>query len=301
MAEIRLRRSVLFVPANNARALEKARQLKADALILDLEDAVAPDAKPSARADAVSALAAGGFGERQVAVRLNALDTPWHQDDLEAFAGSACNALVIPKAESATQINALAAEMDRLGYPETTALWLMAETPRGVLDSRALCQAHPRVSVLILGTSDLSQRLRLPANARSGLTQARALCVLAAREAGIDVLDGVCLDLNDAQGFRAQCIDGRSLGFDGKTLIHPTQIEPANEIFSPSHTEISRAERIVDAWRRATADGQGLCVLEGQLIEHLHVRDAERILMLAQAIERHQSIGMTSTETSRPC
>ena len=286
MAEIRLRRSVLFVPANNARALEKARQLNADALILDLEDAVAPDAKPSARKDAVSALAAGGFGEHEVAVRLNAIDTPWHQDDLEAFAGSACHALVIPKAESATQINALAAEMDRLGYPETTALWLMAETPRGVLDSRALCQAHPRVSVLILGTSDLSRSLRLPANERSGLTQARALCVLAAREAGIEVLDGVCLDLKDAQGFRAQCIDGRNLGFDGKTLIHPTQIEPANEIFSPSHSEISRAERIVDAWRRATADGQGLCVLDGQLIEQLHVHDAERILMLAQTIGR---------------
>jgi Citrate lyase beta subunit len=284
MTEIRLRRSVLFMPADNTRAIEKARQLEADALILDLEDAVAPDAKPTARATAVAALNEGGFGNREVAIRVNATDTPWHTDDLEAFAACSCTALVIPKAESASQIQALAADMDRLGYPETTALWLMAETPRGVLDSRALCQAHPRVSVLIMGTSDLSQGLRLPLNAHAGLMQSRAICVLAAREAGIDVLDGVCLDLNDETALRAQCMDGRSLGFDGKTLIHPSQIDTANAVFSPSDTEVNHARRIVDAWQHATADGQGLCVLDGQLIEHLHVRDAERILALAEAI-----------------
>ena len=284
MTEIRLRRSVLFMPAHNTRAIEKARQLEADALILDLEDAVAPDAKPTARATAVAALTEGGFGNREVAIRVNATDTPWHTNDLEAFASCSCPALVIPKAESASQIQALAADMDRLGYPETTALWLMAETPRGVLDSRALCQAHPRVSVLIMGTSDLSQGLRLPLHAHAGLMQSRALCVLAAREAGIDVLDGVCLDLNDEAALRAQCMDGRSLGFDGKTLIHPSQIDTANAVFSPSDTEVNQARRIVDAWQCATADGQGLCVLDGQLIEHLHVRDAERILALAEAI-----------------
>ncbi len=284
MTEIRLRRSVLFMPADNTRAIEKARQLEADALILDLEDAVAPDAKPTARATAVAALTEGGFGNREVAIRVNATDTPWHTNDLEAFASCSCTALVIPKAESASQIQALAADMDRLGYPETTALWLMAETPRGVLDSRTLCQAHPRVSALIMGTSDLSQGLRLPLHAHAGLMQSRAICVLAAREAGIDVLDGVCLDLNDETALRAQCMDGRSLGFDGKTLIHPSQIDTANAVFSPSDTEVNQARRIVDAWQHATADGQGLCVLDGQLIEHLHVRDAERILALAEAI-----------------
>ena len=280
------RRSALFMPGHNERAIAKAKTLDCDVVILDLEDAVAPDTKLRARSTAQAALADGGFDPREIAIRVNGFGTEWMAEDLTAFHQVALDALVVPKAESAEDVFALGEQMDALGYRPDVELWLMAETPTGVLNARALCSAHPRVGALLIGTSDLAKCLRVPPSiGREGLIHALSHCVLAAREANIDVLDGVCLDLDHPELYQLQCEHGRSLGFDGKTLIHPSQIHIANEVFAPSSEAIERARSIMDAWRKALASGEGLCVLDGQLIENLHVEEAERTLALHQAIQ----------------
>lgn len=280
------RRSALFMPAHNERAIAKSRTLDCDVVILDLEDAVAPDSKTSARTTAQTALDEGGFNPREIAVRVNGIGSEWHMDDVSAFANLPLDALVLPKAEEPEEIYRLGEQMDALGYHPDVALWLMAETPTGVLNARALCRAHTRVEVLIMGTSDLAKCLRIPATIeREGLIHALSQCVLAAREAHIDVLDGVCLDLENTELYRAQCEQGRTLGFDGKTLIHPSQIALANRIFAPSEDEISHAQAITIAWNDAIAQGEGLCVLHGKLVENLHAEEATRILALSEAIQ----------------
>lgn len=280
------RRSALFTPAHNERAVAKAKTLDCDVIILDLEDAVAADTKLRARSTAQDALADGGFDPREITVRLNGFGTEWMTDDLNAFNQVTIDALVVPKAESAQDVFTLGEEMDALGYRPNVELWLMIETPTGVLNARALCTAHSRVGVLLIGTSDLAKCLRVPPTiGREGLVQALLHCVLAAREANIDVLDGVCLDLDHPELFQLQCEQGRSLGFDGKTLIHPSQIHKANEIFAPSCDVIEHARLIMDASHSALAAGEALCVLNGQLVENLHVEEAERILALHKAIQ----------------
>lgn len=280
------RRSALFMPAHNERAITKARTLDCDVVILDLEDAVAPDTKQRARNTAKAAVLDGGFDPREIAVRVNGIGTEWHTDDMTTFADSPLDALVVPKAESPADITRLGERMDALGYSPDVELWLMAETPTGVFNARELCQAHERVGALLMGTSDLSQCLRIPATIeREGLVYALSHCVLAAREANIDVLDGVCLDLANPEIYQVQCEQGRELGFDGKTLIHPSQITIANAVFAPSDHDIERANNIITAWNEALARGDGLCVLDGKLVENLHANEASRTIALHEAIQ----------------
>lgn len=280
------RRSALFMPAHNERAITKARTLDCDVVILDLEDAVAPDTKQRARNTAKAAVLDGGFDPREIAVRVNGIGTEWHTDDMTTFADSPLDALVVPKAESPADIKRLGERMDALGYSPDVELWLMAETPTGVFNARELCQAHERVGALLMGTSDLSQCLRVPATIeREGLVYALSHCVLAAREANIDVLDGVCLDLANPEIYQVQCEQGRELGFDGKTLIHPSQITIANAVFAPSDHDIERANNIITAWNEALARGDGLCVLDGKLVENLHANEASRTIALHEAIQ----------------
>lgn len=280
------RRSALFMPAHNERAITKARTLDCDVVILDLEDAVAPDTKQRARNTAKAAVLDGGFDPREIAVRVNGIGTEWHADDITTFADSPLDALVVPKAESPADITRLGELMDALGYSPDVELWLMAETPTGVFNARELCQAHERVGALLMGTSDLSQCLRVPATIeREGLVYALSHCILAAREANIDVLDGVCLDLANPEIYQVQCEQGRELGFDGKTLIHPSQITIANAVFAPSDHDIERANNIITAWNEALARGDGLCVLDGKLVENLHANEASRTIALHEAIQ----------------
>ncbi len=280
------RRSALFMPAHNERAITKARTLDCDVVILDLEDAVAPDTKQRARNTAKAAVLDGGFDPREIAVRVNGIGTEWHADDITTFADSPLDALVVPKAESPADITRLGERMDALGYSPDVELWLMAETPSGVFNARELCQAHERVGALLMGTSDLSQCLRIRATIeREGLVYALSHCVLAAREANIDVLDGVCLDLANPEIYQVQCEQGRELGFDGKTLIHPSQITIANAVFAPSDHDIERANNIITAWNEALARGDGLCVLDGKLVENLHANEASRTIALHEAIQ----------------
>ena len=274
------------MPAHNERAITKARTLDCDVVILDLEDAVAPDTKQRARNTAKAAVLDGGFDPREIAVRVNGIGTEWHTDDMTTFADSPLDALVVPKAESPADIKRLGERMDALGYSPDVELWLMAETPTGVFNARELCQAHERVGALLMGTSDLSQCLRVPATIeREGLVYALSHCVLAAREANIDVLDGVCLDLANPEIYQVQCEQGRELGFDGKTLIHPSQITIANAVFAPSDHDIERANNIITAWNEALARGDGLCVLDGKLVENLHAEEASRTIALHEAIQ----------------
>ena len=280
------RRSALFMPAHNERAITKARTLDCDVVILDLEDAVAPDTKQRARNTAKAAVLDGGFDPREIAVRVNGIGTEWHTDDMTTFADSPLDALVVPKAESPADITRLGERMDALGYSPDVELWLMAETPTGVFNARELCQANERVGALLMGTSDLSQCLRVPATIeREGLVYALSHCILAAREANIDVLDGVCLDLANPEIYQVQCEQGRELGFDGKTLIHPSQITIANAVFAPSDHDIERANNIITAWNEALARGDGLCVLDGKLVENLHANEASRTIALHEAIQ----------------
>ena len=281
-----LKRSALFMPANNLRAILKAKTLACDAIILDLEDSIAPDKKVQARHSAKKEITEKGFAPRELAIRVNGLGTPWHKEDLAAFVSNSLNALVIPKAESPEEIRLLGDYMNQIGYPEQVRLWLMAETPLGVLNINALCQAHPRISTIFMGTSDLAKCLRVRQTPnRDGLVQALSTCVLAARAANLDILDGVCLDFTDSKLFESQCIQGKTLGFDGKTLIHPSQIEICNQVFAPTEEDVARSQEIVLAFQEAQLKGEGLCALNGTLIENLHLEEAKQILKLAETIQ----------------
>ena len=284
-SELRPRRSVLYMPAANARALEKAKTLPADALIFDLEDAVAPDAKAAARAQACGAAKAGGYGKREIVIRANGLDTAWGRDDIAAAAQSGADAILIPKVESAAQVNAAEAAMARAGAPATMQLWCMMETPLGILRAEEVARSSPRMTVLVAGTSDLTKDLRarhtrdrLPMQASLGLL------LLAGRAYGKTVLDGVHLDLDDEAGFVAQCEQGLAMGFDGKTLIHPKQVEPCNAVFAPKPEEVALAKRIIEAFAEAERAGKGVVLVDGKLIENLHVENARRTLAIAEAI-----------------
>ncbi len=283
-AALRPRRSVLYMPAANARALEKAKAIAADALIFDLEDAVAPDAKPEARNQAVAAAASGEYGGREVTIRCNGLDTPWGADDLAAAAGSGAAAVVVPKVDSVAQLDQVSATLDAAGAPAEMRIWAMVETPTAIFDARAIA-AHQRVAVLIMGTNDLAKELRAtPGPDRTALLPHLQTALLAAREAGKVILDGVYNDISDAEGFETECRQGAGLGFDGKTLIHPSQVGPTNEVWAPTEAEVAEATEIIDAFTAAEAEGRGVVTVNGRMIENLHVDNARRTLAVAEAI-----------------
>ena len=287
----RPRRSVLYMPGANTRALEKAKTLPADSLILDLEDAVAPDSKNIARENIRTALESG-FGHREAVVRMNGLNTPWGLDDLKAFANTKADAIVLPKVESAKQIQEVAKLLSELRAPEDLTIWAMIETPKAIFKLEEIASAHPRLEALVLGTSDLVKDLHARHTLdRTETLTALSLSVLAARAYGLCVLDGVHLTLDDESGLRQSCIQGRDMGFDGKTLIHPSQIALANELFGPSPQEIEEAQQKIAAYETAISTGAGIAVLNGKLIEELHIQDAKRLIALAAAI---QSFGTNS-------
>ncbi len=284
MTDFRPRRSVLYMPAANERALEKAKTIAADALIFDLEDAVAPDAKPAARDQACAAAASGAYGNREITIRCNGLDTAWGADDLRAAATSGAAAVVIPKVGSILDLNAVSAELDTAGAPAAMWIWAMIETPTAVLDVRAIA-AHHRVGALVMGTNDLAKELRAAlVPGRAPLVPHLATALLAAREAGKVILDGVYNDVQDAEGFRRECEQGAAMGFDGKTLIHPGQVDIANAVWAPDDEEIAYARRVIEAFETAVADGRGVITVDGRMIENLHVDNARRTLAVADAI-----------------
>ena len=286
----RLRRSMLYMPASNARALEKARTLPTDALVFDLEDAVAPDAKIAARAAAVAAANSKAYGQREVLIRANALDTAWCADDIAAAATSGADGVVLPKVNGPDDIRTAAGMLRAAGAPAHFALWAMMETPRGILAAAAIAESSPRLAGFLIGTADLAKDLHCahPAD-RAPMLYALQACVLAARAFDLFVLDGVHVDLDDEAGFNAACQQGRAMGFDGKTLIHPRQVAGANVAFAPSAREIARAQNIVAAHKEAAAQGKGVTVLDGRLVEVLHVREAERLLAHADMIAEREA------------
>jgi citrate lyase subunit beta/citryl-CoA lyase len=284
MTYLRHRRSVLYMPAANERALEKAQTIAADALILDLEDAVAPDAKEAARVNACAAAASGAYGRREITIRCNGLDTPWGADDLAAAATSGADAVVIPKIASVTEIDAVVQHLDDAGAPATMGVWAMVETPTAIFDIRSIA-GHPRVPVLVMGTNDLLKELRAEATAdRSALTPHLATALLGAREAGKVILDGVYNDVRNSDGFLAEATAGRRMGFDGKTLIHPSQVDPTNDVWAPDDDAVDYARRVIAAFDEATAEGRGVITVDGRMIENLHVDNARRVLAVADAI-----------------
>ena len=293
---LRPRRSLLFVPGSNPRALEKARALPADGLIFDLEDAVAPATKQEARATVTAALAAGGYGGRELVLRVNALDSPWGHADLAAVATMPIDAVLIPKVESADRVRLTAALLDTLGAPPDCFVWCMLETPLGVLNAREIAAASPRLAALVLGTSDLTKDLHaLHARDRLPLLTALQLTLLAARAYGLAALDGVHLDLSDEEGFAFACRQARELGFDGKTLIYPKQIEPTNTAFAPSGEEVAWSRRVIAEYAEAMRSGKGIVLVDGKLIENLHVDNARRVVALAEAIAQVIAPGECST------
>ncbi|WP_434618019.1 HpcH/HpaI aldolase/citrate lyase family protein [Azospirillum sp. B2RO_4] len=289
---VRPRRSVLYMPGSNARALEKGRSLPADGLILDLEDAVAPDAKATARDTIAAALSAGGYGGRELIVRVNGLNTPWGYDDLRMAAASGADAVLLPKVESADAVRQAEAVLRAAGAPAGQSIWCMMETPLGILNAKEIAGASPAVGALVLGTSDLAKDLHAAHTAqRLPMITSLGLCLLAARAYGLAVLDGVHLDLNDDEGFAASCRQGRELGFDGKTLIHPKTIAACNAAFAPDDEEIAQAHRIIAAHAEAAASGKGVVLVDGKLVENLHVENARRLVTLADAIAKLQAAG----------
>ena len=286
----RPRRSVLYMPGSNTRALEKGRSLPADSLILDLEDAVAPDAKATARTQIAAALTEGGYGRREIVVRVNGLDSPWGRDDVTAMATSGADAVLLPKVESAAMVHELESLMDKAGAPASMGIQCMMETPLGMLNAQQVAGASRRITCLVMGTSDLVKDLQAAHTPqRLPVLTSLGLCILAARACGVAIVDGVHLDLSDEAGFAAQCLQGKELGFDGKTLIHPKTIAKANEVFAPSGEEIAWSHKIIAAHAEAMAGGKGVVVVDGKLIENLHVENARRLVALAQAIAELES------------
>ena len=286
----RPRRSVLYMPGSNARALEKGRSLPADGLILDLEDAVAPDAKATGRDQIGEAVRTGGYGRREIAIRVNGLDTPWGIDDVAMASGCGPDAVLLPKVETVAMVAELEDLMVRQGAPEHTAIWCMMETPLGMLNAKEIAGASKRVSCLVMGTSDLVKDLNAAHTPeRLPVLTSLSLCILAARAHGLAILDGVHLDLSDDEGFAASCRQGKELGFDGKTLIHPKTIAAANEAFAPSAADLEQAHKIIAAHAEATAAGKGVVVLDGKLVENLHVEAAQRTVAMAAAIDELQA------------
>jgi citrate lyase subunit beta/citryl-CoA lyase len=281
----RPRRSVLYLPSSNERALEKAKTLPVDGLILDLEDAVAPDAKEQARENACAAVRSGEYGNRELTIRVNGLGTQWHDTDVAAVAAAGPDGIVVPKVNSADEVRQLVAAMEAGGAPDRTKLWAMIETPVAILHAEEIARASDRLAVLVMGTNDLLKELgaqHVPG--RAPIQTSLQLALLAARAAGVAIIDGVFNNVKDADGFAVECQQGRALGFDGKTLIHPGQVEPCNVAFAPSEDEVSEAREIIAAFEAAQAEGRGVVTVNGRMIENLHVETARKVLATAEAI-----------------
>jgi citrate lyase subunit beta/citryl-CoA lyase len=277
------------MPGANTRALEKARSLPADALIFDLEDAVAPDAKEAARTNVALAAQSKAYGKREIAIRCNGLATEWGAADIEAIATSGADAILVPKVESAAEVTHVVSLLDTAGAPATLAVWAMIETPKAILRAEEIAGSHPRLALFVMGTNDLVKDMRARHTPmRLPMVTALGLGMLAARAYGLTILDGVYNDIRDVEGFRAVCQQGLEMGFDGKTLIHPSQVEPCNEVFAPSTAELEMAGKIVAAFKAAQAEGKGVVTVDGRMIENLHVEQAERALALAAAIKELQ-------------
>jgi citrate lyase subunit beta / citryl-CoA lyase len=289
--DIRPRRSVLYMPGGNARALEKARHLPADALILDLEDAVAPEVKSEARDRVTAAVKSGGYGRREVVIRVNAMETPWGIADLEAAVAAGPDAILVPKVSRPGDVIAAGKILAAKQAPARTRLWAMMENPAAILNAGEIAAVvtdpTSRLSCLVLGTNDLLKETRARADDRRfAVTPWLATCVLAARAHGLDVLDGVYNDFKDEAGFRAECEHGRSLGMDGKTLIHPAQIAPCNDIFSPSKDEVAWSHAIIAAFESPENATKGVITLDGRMVERLHLAIARRTVAITDAIAK---------------
>jgi citrate lyase subunit beta / citryl-CoA lyase len=283
VSDLRPRRSVLYLPAANPRALEKAAAIPCDGLILDLEDAVAPDAKPQAREAACTAAASGAYGSREVAIRVNGAESEWHRDNLAAACAAGPDAIVVPKVSGADTVLRLVEAMAGFDAPASTALWAMVETPAAMLHAEEIAAASERLTVLVMGTNDLAKELyaaHVPG--RHPLLPGLGLALLAARATGKAILDGVFNDVSDTGGFLAECRQGREMGFDGKTLIHPGQVEGANTAFAPSEQEVEDARGVISAWEDGR--GSGVVTYRGRMVESLHVDSARRTLTIAEAI-----------------
>jgi len=266
------------MPSSNERALEKAKTLPADAIIFDLEDAVAPDAKEAARANAVAAVTSGEYGGKVLTIRCNGLDTPWGADDLAAAAAARPHAVVVPKVSGPAHLEQVVA------ITGDVPVWAMVETPAALFAVREIAQ-FPQVSTLVMGTNDLAKELRAAlVKGRAPLLPHLATALLAAREAGKAIVDGVFNDVLDLDGFREECVQGQQMGFDGKTLIHPGQVEVANEVWAPTEDEIAQAKKVVEAFAEAERDGRGVVVVDGRMVENLHRDIAQRVLATAEAI-----------------
>jgi citrate lyase subunit beta / citryl-CoA lyase len=276
-------RSVLYMPSSNERALEKAKTIACDGLILDLEDAVAPDAKPAAREAACAAAASGEYGRRTLTIRVNGIGTEWHDADLRAAAQAGPDAVVVPKVDSADEVTQLVDALERYGAPDHTTLWAMVETPVAILDALAIARASRRLSALVMGTNDLVKELyaeHVPG--RAPILPSLHTALLAARAAGLAILDGVYNDVTNIDGFLAECRQGREMGFDGKTLIHPGQVEGANAAFAPDAQAVDDARGLIRAWE--DGQGQGVVTYRGRMVENLHVESARRTLAIDDAI-----------------
>ena len=287
--QIRPRRSVLYMPGANDRALEKARSLPADALILDLEDSVAPEAKSQARDKVIAAVKSGGYGARELIIRVNALDTPWGADDLKAACSVRADAILVPKVSRPGDMVSAARLTKAFGAPAEMRLWAMMETPLAILNAREIAgvlgDTGQRFSCLVLGTNDLLKESRARASGgRFAIIPWLAMSVLAARSFGLDVIDGVYNDFKDDAGFRAECEQGRTLGMDGKTLIHPAQVEPCNQVFSPSDEEVQWSRKVIHAFALPEQVGKGVITVDGRMVERLHLVMAERVVAIAEAI-----------------
>jgi citrate lyase subunit beta / citryl-CoA lyase len=284
---IRPRRSALYMPASNARTLEKARTLAADVIILDLEDAVAPDAKKAAREQAVVAVKTRSFAPREVIVRVNALHTPWSADDLAAAAAVAPDAILLPKVSSAEDLQVIGRKLS--SAPASVAVWAMIESPAAILNIASIAAAakdtRTRLAVFVLGTNDIAKETRARiVPGRLPMLAALSTVILAARTNGLDVLDGVFNDIQNVTGFKRECEDGRDLGFDGKTLIHPSQVEPCNAVYSPAESEVIQAKKIVAAFAEPENKGKGVITVDGRMVELLHAEIARRTVALHDAI-----------------
>jgi citrate lyase subunit beta/citryl-CoA lyase len=283
--ELRPRRSALYMPGANDKALEKAKGLPTDAIIFDTEDSVAPDMKGVARDKVAAAVGSGEYGHRELTIRVNALETEWAVDDLRSAAQAGPAGIVVPKVNSAADVAEVERIIEGAGVADHTTIWAMLETPTAIENAVEIATSSERLTVLIMGTNDLAKELRAGlVPGRAPLVWGLGRCVNAARVAGKVVLDGVYNDVKNPEGFLAECVQGAEMGFDGKTLIHPTQVEPCNEAFSPSAEEIEYSRRVIEAFEEGLAQGKGVITVDGRMIENLHVDNARRALAIAEAI-----------------
>lgn len=283
--EYRPRRSVLYMPGANDKALEKAKTLPTDAIIFDTEDSVAPDMKETARAKVAEAVGSGAYGRRELTIRVNSIETAWFEDDVRSAAAAGPSGVVVPKVNSADDVHLVERLLNEGGAPPETMIWAMLETPAAVENAIEIATASERLAVLVMGTNDLAKELQAGlVPGRHPLLWGLSRCVNAARFAGKVILDGVYNNVRDPEGFEAEVRQGAEMGFDGKTLVHPLQVEPTNAAFAPSDEELDYSRRVIEAFEQGIAEGKGVITVDGKMIENLHVDNARRAVAIAEAV-----------------